>query len=46
MNMGVIVVGSLVGVLVFKEKLSTKNYIGLIFALVAIILITASQIGS
>jgi multidrug transporter EmrE-like cation transporter len=46
MNMGVIVVGSLVGVIAFKEKLSTKNYIGLIFALVAIILITASQIGS
>ncbi|NRT15504.1 drug/metabolite transporter (DMT)-like permease [Flavobacterium sp. 28A] len=43
MNMGVIVMGSIVGVLVFKEKLNTKNYIGLVFALLAIVLITYSQ---
>jgi drug/metabolite transporter (DMT)-like permease len=45
MNMGVIIIGSLVGVLVFKEKLNLKNYIGLLFALVAIVLITISQLG-
>ena len=43
MNMGVIVLGSLVGVLIFKEKLNSKNYVGLAFALVAIVLITYSQ---
>ncbi|MFT5253564.1 MAG: drug/metabolite transporter (DMT)-like permease, partial [Flavobacteriales bacterium] len=45
MNMGVIIIGSLVGVLVFKEKLNTKNYVGLLIALIAIVLITISQIG-
>ncbi|AWG22966.1 transporter [Flavobacterium faecale] len=44
MNMGVIILGSLIGLVVFKEKLSTKNYIGLLFALVAILLITLSQL--
>ena len=43
MNLGVIVVGSLVGILVFKEKLSKLNYIGIILALVAVIFITLSQ---
>jgi drug/metabolite transporter (DMT)-like permease len=46
MNMGVIILGSLVGILVFKEKLNSKNYIGLFCALVAIILITISQLDS
>lgn len=45
MNMGVIIIGSLVGVLMFKEKLNTKNYVGLLIALIAIVLITISQIG-
>ncbi|MCW2119638.1 EamA family transporter [Flavobacterium sp. 7A] len=44
MNMGVIILGSLIGILVFKEKLNTKNYLGLLFALVAIVLITFSQL--
>nr|WP_315164086.1 DMT family transporter [uncultured Flavobacterium sp.] len=43
MNMGVIIIGSVVGVLVFKEKLSKWNYLGLLFALLAIVLITVSQ---
>lgn len=43
MNMGVILIGTLVGVLLFKEKLNSKNYIGLAFALIAIVLITVSQ---
>lgn len=45
MNMGVIIIGSLVGILVFKEKLNAKNYLGLVIALAAIILITISQLG-
>ncbi len=43
MNMGVIIAGSVVGLLFFKEKLSTKNFLGLFFALVAIVLIVLSQ---
>lgn len=44
MNMGVIVLGSLAGILIFREKLSKLNYLGIILALVAIIFITLSQI--
>jgi drug/metabolite transporter (DMT)-like permease len=44
MNMGVIVLGSLAGILIFKEKLSKINYLGLALALAAIVLITLSQI--
>ena len=43
MNLGVIVIGSLVGVLIFKEKLSKLNFLGLSLALVAIFLIVRSQ---
>ena len=43
MNMGVIVLGSLVGLLFFKEKLSKINILGLILALIAIIFIVKSQ---
>lgn len=43
MNMGVILVGSLTGIFVFKEKLSKMNYAGLFLALVAIVLIVMSQ---
>ena len=43
MNMGVIILGSLIGVLVFKEKLTKMNYAGLALALLAIILIVLSQ---
>lgn len=39
MNMGVIILGSLVGVFAFKEKLSTLNYVGIGFALLSIFLI-------
>ncbi|WP_231459623.1 MULTISPECIES: DMT family transporter [unclassified Pedobacter] len=46
MNLGVIVVGSLIGVLVFKEKLSRINYIGIAFAICAVILITLSQLNA
>ena len=43
MNMGVIVLGSLVGIFVFKEKLSKMNFAGLFLALIAIVLIVISQ---
>ncbi|MFV8373213.1 EamA family transporter [Flavobacterium sp. LB2P74] len=44
MNMGVIIIGSLVGVLIFKERLSKMNLLGLFLALIAIILIVRSQL--
>lgn len=44
MNMGVIILGSLVGVFAFKEKLSKLNYIGLLLALTSIILIVRAQL--
>lgn len=40
MNMGVIILGSLVGIFIFKEKLNKMNYWGLFLALVAILIIT------
>ncbi|WP_291148841.1 DMT family transporter [Flavobacterium sp. UBA7680] len=43
MNMGVIVLGSLVGMLFFKEKLSKINILGLVLALIAIVFIVKSQ---
>lgn len=42
MNIGVILLGFLVGVLVFKEKLSRLNYIGIVLALIAIILLSVA----
>jgi drug/metabolite transporter (DMT)-like permease len=44
MNLGVIIIGSLIGIFVFKERLSQINYIGLLLALVAILAITLSKI--
>jgi len=44
MNMGVIVLGSLVGILLFKEKMSKWNYFGIILAIISIIFITISQL--
>ncbi|MBS7256534.1 DMT family transporter [Flavobacterium branchiicola] len=43
MNMGVIILGSIVGTLFFKEKLSKINFAGLFLALIAIIFIVFSQ---
>jgi len=45
MNMGVIILGSLAGILIFKEKVTAKNYIGILLALGAVILITLSQLN-
>ena len=43
MNMGVIIIGSLTGIFIFKEKLSRMNFAGLFLALIAIVLIVLSQ---
>ncbi|MDI1305448.1 MAG: EamA/RhaT family transporter [bacterium] len=43
MNMGVIIIGSLVGIIIFKEKLTKMNFAGLFLALVAVVLIVISQ---
>jgi drug/metabolite transporter (DMT)-like permease len=45
MNMGVIVIGSLVGIFIFKEKISRLNFAGLFLALIAIVLIVLSQMS-
>lgn len=44
MNMGVIILGSLAGILIFKEKMSKWNYFGIILAISSIIFITLSQL--
>ncbi|RZL17338.1 MAG: DMT family transporter [Pedobacter sp.] len=44
MNLGVIVLGTLVGLLIFKEKLNKANYAGLFMAIIAVVLITVAQI--
>ncbi len=44
MNMGVIITGSIIGIFLFKERLSRLNYFGLVLALIAIILITLSKL--
>ncbi|MEO6177451.1 MAG: DMT family transporter [Flavobacterium circumlabens] len=44
MNMGVIILGSVVGLLFFKEKLSKINFVGIILALISIIFIVFSQL--
>ncbi len=45
MNMGVIVIGTLVGVFVFKEKVTKLNIAGLFLALLAIVFIFVSQLN-
>ncbi|MCM0667612.1 EamA family transporter [Flavobacterium tyrosinilyticum] len=44
MNMGVIILGTLIGAFFFKEKLSKVNVLGLVLALVAVIFIVLSQL--
>ena len=43
MNMGVIILGSFTGILLFKEKLTKWNFFGLFLALLSIVLIVISQ---
>ncbi len=44
MNFGVILLGTLTGTLLFKEKISRLNAVGIFLAFLAIIVITASQL--
>jgi len=44
MNIGVIVLGSLVGLLVFREKLSRLNLAGIVLAIVAVVIIYFPQL--
>ena len=41
-NIGVVCLTALIGWLLFKEKLTWKNYLGLAFAIIAVVLITVS----
>lgn len=43
MNIGVIILGSIVGILIFREKLSRLNYAGIALAIVSIILVVVSR---
>ncbi|MFA6946652.1 MAG: EamA family transporter [Pedobacter sp.] len=43
MNIGVIILGSAVGVLIFREKLNRLNYAGIILALISILILTMTQ---
>lgn len=43
MNIGVITLGAIVGMLIFKEKLTTLNKIGIALAIIAITIITYAQ---
>ena len=44
MNIGVIVLGGVAGIVLFKEKMTKLNYAGLLMAISAIIFITLSQV--
>lgn len=44
MNMGVILLGSAVGIFVFKEKMTKLNYIGIALSIVSILFIAYSQL--
>jgi uncharacterized membrane protein len=39
-NVAIVMVSTLVGILLFKEKLITKNWIGIALAVISIILVT------
>jgi hypothetical protein len=43
MNIGVIIMGSMVGILIFREKLSRLNYAGIALAVISIILVVISR---
>ncbi len=43
MNIGVILLGSAVGILIFKEKLSRLNYAGIVLSLISILILTLAE---
>lgn len=42
-NVGIVMISTLVGILLFKEKLIVKNWIGIFLAIISILLITLSK---
>ena len=44
MNIGVVALGAIVGLVIFKEKLSTLNKVGIVLAIVAIVIIAYTQV--
>lgn len=45
MNMGVITLGSMIGIFYFKEKMNLINYIGIVISLLAIAMMAYSQLS-
>ncbi|MBE9576756.1 DMT family transporter [Flavobacterium proteolyticum] len=45
MNMGVIILGSLAGILLFKEKMTKWNYLGISLAIISVVIITIAQLN-
>jgi len=43
MNIGVILLGSAVGIFIFREKLSRLNYAGIVLALISILILSLAQ---
>ena len=43
--MGVIILGSLAGIVLFKEKMSKWNYLGIVLAIISVIIITLAQLN-
>ncbi|MGH2665425.1 EamA family transporter [Flavobacterium sp.] len=44
MNMGVILLGSCIGIFVFKEKMTQLNYVGIVLSIISILFITYAQL--
>ena len=45
MNMGVIILGSFAGILIFREKITKWNYLGIVLAIISVIIITLAQLN-
>lgn len=43
-NVAVVMISTLIGILLFKEKLSSKNWVGIVLAIVSIFLVASSTI--
>jgi multidrug transporter EmrE-like cation transporter len=44
MNIGVIALGAITGLVIFRERLSTLNKAGILLAIAAVVILTYSQI--
>jgi uncharacterized membrane protein len=41
-NVAIVMISTLFGIILFKEKLSTKNWLGILLAIISIFLVTLS----